>query len=275
MIHLIIFSKDRACQLDLLLRSIKRNCPDTFITTILYTYSNQDFKLGYANLFLRRKEFGPLFSNKFWFIEERNFQDDIKNLIEEKSFEWVALSTDDTVIYRQMPDFWTWKNKLTPDICTFSLRYGLNTTLQDCFRNLYQPLLNGYQDEGDTISWDFSQYHPNANYGYPFGLDMHIYRRDILWSLIKNMEFNDSNQLESGLFYKKHLCPSLIRSFKESVAVNIPSNNISGVTQAMENNLLELNSKYLEGYEISLEDIMKERIIGSHQDIKYRLVKNV
>jgi hypothetical protein len=61
-----------------------------------------------------------------------------------------------------------------------------------------------------------------------------------------------------------------MRSFKESVAVNVPANSISGVTRAGEINDFAtkfLNSEYLKGRRLSLDALSKEKIIGCHQEI--------
>ena len=53
MLNIIIFSKDRACQLELLLRSMKLYFAEfsQHKINILYTYSNDSFKKGYEKLF--------------------------------------------------------------------------------------------------------------------------------------------------------------------------------------------------------------------------------
>ena len=50
MITSVIFSKNRACQLDLLLRSIHENLPRFIETYVLYCATNDDFACGYEKL---------------------------------------------------------------------------------------------------------------------------------------------------------------------------------------------------------------------------------
>ncbi len=50
MINAIIFSKDRASQLRLLLYSIQKNAPHAFNLNVIYTSSNEEFKQGYEKL---------------------------------------------------------------------------------------------------------------------------------------------------------------------------------------------------------------------------------
>jgi len=50
MINAIIFSKDKACQLELLLRSIRRNTSNLFDIKVIYEASNGVFNQGYEKL---------------------------------------------------------------------------------------------------------------------------------------------------------------------------------------------------------------------------------
>ena len=72
-VNIIIFSKDRACQLDLLLRSMWSHIDsfDLYHIKVLYTYSNSLFYEGYREL-IEREEFPSVF-----FKHETNFKDDV------------------------------------------------------------------------------------------------------------------------------------------------------------------------------------------------------
>ena len=258
MIDLIIWSKDRAAQLHLLLESIEKYMPDVFNTVIIYTYSDEEYKGGYEKLF--RSGLPKLM------VEESDFRSDTILRIKKSDNNFMAFSTDDTVLIRPAE----FKKEYMDGVSVFSLRLGFNTIEQDIHAGTQQPPLLTYDDEGDVISWLFSDYHPHHNYGYPFGLDMHIYHREELYNLIKYIPFNNTNQLESALFNKKLYIKPKMRSFKQSVAVNIPVNSISGVTRAGEihDSPTEfLNSEYLKGKTLSLDALSKEKIVGCHQEI--------
>lgn len=267
MIHLIVWSKDRAAQLHLLLDSIQKNMPETFVASIIYTHSSPDFKAGYDRL---QSEFDD--DSRFGFLFETDLREQTLSLVSDVGFDNVAFSTDDTVIFKDTGPFD--ESLITADIVTFSLRYGLNTIVQNYHTGELQPPLNTYNEDGNTINWIFNQYHPLHNYGYPFGLDMHMYNRDMIYNLIKYMPFKNTNELESGLFHKRHLVPQTIKSFKNSVAVNIPNNNISGVTRAGEtygHTLEDLNKGYLSGKTINLDKLMQHEVHGCHQEIPMEL----
>lgn len=255
---LIAWSFNRAAQLDLLLSSVERFAPDQFDIFVLYK-SVGEFIEGY-NLC---KSYHP----KVNFVSETNFCEQTKDILAER--EYFGVSTDDTVVFRPFE----LDESLMNNVDIFSLRYGLNTTLQDPFTNIYQPALSMYFDEGDTISWDSRLYHPLNNYGFLFGHDMHIYSKRYR-EIIAETNFKKTNELESWLFNNaRHKINPIIRSFKHSVAINIPANNTSGCTET-DNSLPleEVNAKFIAGKRFDITSVLNTKIIGCHQLVDLNMV---
>lgn len=270
MIDLIIWSKDRPAQLHLLLDSIQKYMPNAFKTTVIYTYTSEAYKQGYDEIIVNKTLQDEVARCMFGFKYESDFRTDTMEVIG-LSDRFVCFSTDDTVLTRPAE----FKPEYMDRVATFSLRLGFNTIEQDIHAGTQQPPLNTYDDEGDTISWFFGDYHPHHNYGYPFGLDMHVYHKKDIYDLTRYMPFKNTNELETGLFHKKLCVSPRMRSFKESVAVNVPVNSISGVTRAGEvhgSPTEFLNSEYLSGKRISLDAVSNEKIVGCHQEIKLEWV---
>ena len=69
MLNIIVFSRDRACQLELFIRSMKFYFKEfyQYNINVLYTYSNNKFKEGYEKLFKISKMLSGLF---FFFIDQ-------------------------------------------------------------------------------------------------------------------------------------------------------------------------------------------------------------
>lgn len=265
MIKLLIFSKDRASQLDFLLRSIELYCPNEFDVSVLYKASDSNFELGYTKIY-------DLYPNIRLYNEnliDKSFRELTIGILGNMNPEWIAISTDDTIIYRPF----VIKNEYLQDVDVFSMRYGLNTLVQDPHKNTYQPPLHNYINEGETISWDSSKYNPTDNYGYIFGLDLHAYRAKKFLALISSFDWKNTNQLETGLFHRKgHILP-VMRSFKQSVAFNVPVNNMSGATIAgkyYSYSVESLNELFLQGKRISMESLDNVIISGAHQEIEYK-----
>ena len=76
--NIIIFSKDRACQLDLFLRSLKKYFKEfeELNFNILYTYSNDKFKIGYDKLFTIHND-----SNLNYIKETKKFKEHVAPVI--------------------------------------------------------------------------------------------------------------------------------------------------------------------------------------------------
>lgn len=126
-----------------------------------------------------------------------------------KNSDIVCLCTDDSVFFKKFDD----ESNLAKTHCCFSYRLGFNTVAQDIHKNTFQPQLSRYIDNGDTISWNWSEHNPFNNYGYPFGLDGHLYDSSKLLSIIEYLDFSSTNQLETQLFYQKHRISERISSY--------------------------------------------------------------
>jgi hypothetical protein len=255
---LLIWSKDRACQLHLLLESIDKHLPELFDISVLYTHSNGKFNSGYKIL-------KSHYDNVKWLLEQ-NFHKDTLGIIKSSNYNCITVTTDDTVIYKTP--------EVTPLIYlgvgeVFSYRLGLNTIVQNPFDGMLQPEVCGASEYRGIMMWNALLHNPIMNYGYPFGLDMHCWNKNFFLSLIEQFDFNNTSELEGNLFKYREMCP-LMFAFKHSVAVNIPFNKLSNTQYIGEQVFYstdELNDRYLSGQRISLESIEKKTIVGCHQVI--------
>jgi hypothetical protein len=253
---LIIWSKDRACQLELLLRSIHENAQNTFERIwVIKKYTTAQFKEGYDRLNF----------NVDFVSETSGFEADTRRIIGLTSSDSLCFSTDDNIIYRPVQEF--------PDVkygeC-FSLRLGYNTVVQDHNKASLQPPLNQVIERDGQLEWNPDKYHPLSNYGYPWALDFHVYSTRQLQDTVKRFSFKNTNELESGLFkYRNEI--TTMKSFTHSCAVNWPLNCLSGYTQSDNISNEWLNEQFLNGKRLSLDYIASQRIIGAHQsfDLKW------
>ena len=266
MINLIVWSKDRACQLHLLLESIKKNAP-VFKTSIIYKTSNEDYLKGYQKLM-------GLFPDSNFIVEEDMTQQ-TRELVKE-DFSHVCFSTDDQVFYRPMP--------CNPEHALprqdgeiFSFRLGYNTIVQNCHTGDLQTPLNKVSKVEDFIFWCANSYHPFSNYGYPLALDTHVFTRSFADWLIHAINWRTTNELESGWQHRDIRGRALFMcSYKKSISVNIPMNNHSQITRHGETHGYStefLNESYLNGDVIDLEAIGRESIVGCHQEIPLKFRK--
>jgi len=95
-IDCLIFSKDRACQLDLLLRSINQHAPLLYRSvTVLATYTDETYRRGYGRCM---EEHGDEIS----FLREIDFEWDVRRWLN-RSWGLVSFLVDDDVFYRAAP----------------------------------------------------------------------------------------------------------------------------------------------------------------------------
>lgn len=267
MINLIIWSKDRACQLDLLLRSIELNA-NVFDVKVIYKASDLKYKEAYTKLF---KEHTNVLS-----IPEKDFMGDTVNAVVPTSklvSEHTAFSTDDMVFHSKCPNVFPLPSQENE---VFSFRLGYNTLIQNCHTGETQtPLCYAETEDENILHWCPKDYPSLSNYAYPLALDTHVFKTSYLQKLLSQIgPFKNSNELES----KMQSCVydiDFMSSFTKSVAVNIPCNNMSTVTRAGESfsySLEWLNDEFLSGKRISLEDIMSNIFLGCHQEVELKLV---
>lgn len=258
--EIFTFSKNRPCQLHALLESIQQNVncgPNEAHTTIVYKF-DPEYEFCY---WLVESRLGEKKTTKW--VRETNLREDIIQAVEDSKCEFIAFSTDDNIVYRKLPC----KIPSFSDNETFSLRLGFNTIVQNHHTGELQAPLEKYFVQGNVVRWNALLHHPFSNYGYPFSLDLHIYKKSQILELIKRFEWKNSNELEGGLCrYRNEML--FISSFDKSVAVNIPLNNMSNMTQTSNTHTIEdLLQKYKENYVIDISKIDAQSIKGCHQDV--------
>lgn len=256
---LIIPSFDRACQLELLLFSLRKNIKDynNIYSTVLYRASSASFAEGYQQVI---KEYPEV-----TFILEENFDRQIKDQLAFCGF--VGFLTDDCIFYREYrPTIKDTLDLIWDDTLCFSWRLGLNTTTQYYVTWEQQPSLEqlGYGCFGDYskdeyfIKWNWKVRPPQTNYGYPFSWDGHIYFGNELYTICKDWDFHNPRSFESQM-----VAPSVKDKFKKNMVAgslgHIFVNTINCCQQEKipaglrhRYSLEELNNKFLDGYRIDL-----------------------
>ena len=265
----IIFSKNRACQLDLLLRSIELNAPDLDEIHVLYHATEQSFFDGYE---IVRERFPWVY-----FAKQNDFEIDTRNLLKNWVDDYVCFFVDDNIIYRPILLIDDYLDQLfaeVPLLSCFTLRLGKNTVIQDVYNNIPtefpDQMFYGSILETKTLLWYWTTIKTFGDFGYPFSVDGHIYKiQDILPLL--DYKFENPNAFE-GRFDKNKLRTNMMTCFEQSALVNNPinlvgsSNNNAG--RWWGHTLEELNEKYLENYQISLNNIMSTKVIAAHQEME-------
>jgi hypothetical protein len=274
-------SKDRACQLDLLLRSMEQNLPNmNFDVHVVYMTSNKDFDKGYDKLFATKYKNINLTQEY-----EACFESDFDYYLSKDTDGYVMLLTDDSVFYRKNEcsedDL---KDIIKDNVWCFSFRLGLNTTTQWYRTGQQQEHLDklGYKivtpciiSSEMYIQWNWKIRPPFENYGYMMSWDGHIYRTADLLSLSRKFTYYNPRTFEDRATKNPANRESIDRKFMISPDKSCLFVNTINITQEegvpcgdkYHYPLDYLNEQYLSNKKISMESFNNLEIHGSHEEV--------
>ena len=277
-ISIIIFSFNRAMQLDALLKSIDQywHNPDICVF-VIYNSSSSFYEKGYLHLKNKRRK-----QKNLYFIKEsgvkktykikdfimcfnlkhyikysyiRNFKTDFRKVvckcIKSIASDFVMFLTDDSVFIKDVivPNKVLADIKKNPFSKSLSLRLGIGLN----------NLPNDIKVTKDLLSWNYYRYKKLSNWGYPFSIDGHIYAKEIIHYLIDKIVFTNPSSLEM-FFYAyiyKHKWISEGFSFLEGKLLSFPLNMVQNVENNQSSGLDVniMNEKYLNGFELVYPEI--------------------
>lgn len=264
--QLIIFSKNRACQLNLLLDSIKENAPLLFDKIkILYKADNESYLDGYNKIISKY----PTIT----FFNEKSFKNDVIRLIDD-NIEATTLMVDDAVVYNKIMARKT--DIIKPVVeknYIFSLRLGLNCVYSHPANKEY--VIGEHEIDGEYIIFDYTKQQV-GDFKYPLSTDGHIFNTTLLKNLLVETNFNNPNTLEANLqvFVLINSLPKMVKCFTESKLVSIPVNLVNNTFNNRHGlefpiSEKELNERFITGESIDLKSLDFSTVNGPHKEIKY------
>lgn len=270
----LVFSKDRALQLDATLHSFLLHCQDIEKSDIkvLYTTSNE----------LHQKQYKEL-SQKYesiTFVQEAAFREDVLSFLEQAAC--VLFLVDDNLFVRDFSLLKIMESlEKHPDSIGFSLRLGKNTT--------YTYMLDTVQElpdftilDNDTLkfNWTISEF----DFGYPLEVSCSLYRVHDILPFIEQLHFTNPNILEGQMSIHRsffHKLQPFLLCFEQSVAfcsplnkvqTVLPSNRSGSNVEYTPENLARLFDK---GYRIDVEYYTDFLPSACHQEIDLKLIEPV
>jgi len=267
----LVWSKDRASQLNTLLESVYLNSNNLFDNiSVIYTYSDNLYEQGYNILKDKWKHYSI---NWICEKEESTFKDITLETIYYGS-EFICPLVDDDVFYRKFElngqDIENVLNSFENTV--YSLRLGLNIKVSDNFTN-HPVELPRYRETilPRGLIWNNLNFH--NPFHYPISLDSHIFRRNWLFKSANSIEFSSPNFLEGNLGkYGNEF--KQIASPLESCVTSIPMNRVQNT---FTNKTIgdyssdSLNSEWLNDRSINLECLMKNKCNSTHSNWSYKI----
>ena len=270
MISAIIFSKDRAMQTDLLLRSMQKNCGDLFSEIIVYyTSSEEEYQAGYNKLASSRPEVR--------FVKEVSFRDDVLALIAGMKNEFVCALSDDCIVFRDV----THKiNKITnllnslEYVYSFIFGLGRECVYSGTLRKFFvQP---PFVEHDELILWRWKEA-DLGEFSCPYMLAGNIYRKHQYLYHLQQVSFSNPSYMEEGLQitwqnHRKGEMLDFCASFPEQILVHSHNNRVqhiycnpAGIEFGHEPRFL--NTMYLTGHVVDLDNLAFVGINGLHKEI--------
>ena len=282
-LSIVIFSKDRAAQLDLCLKSIYKNLDSLsqkWKIEVIYTTSSEEFEKGYDSLKYN-------WDYSWLYFHEESVYGGFSAALETTMSEWgeyVLFFTDDDIVYQTFNNEFEEIEKgfvTNQDLMCISLRLGTNTFVQDQYKNSMCLIPDSVISSDKTLkTWKWKNESQQSNFAYPFSLDGHIFRSDKAKWIIKNTEgYYNPNSLE-GKAHRIHIIENLCKDYEDDMAcfeksfvINTPINRVqetcfNGAGKFFGKTPEELNESFIQGKRLSLESMDFSTVIGTHQEMK-------
>lgn len=258
MLNLVVFSKDRAAQLDLLLRSVKRYVRrfDEASLVVLWKASDAGFARGYE--LVRRLH------PDVRFVAETGFRAQTLELVD-PARELTAFLVDDDV-FREPFSLDAEPVRLLrarEEILAVSLRMG--PQLDRCYsedRETPPPPLDAQR------AWDWRG--EAGDWGYPMSLDGNVFRTAQLLPLLHAIDFFDPNSLEARLAERPLAAPRMV-CFERSRLLNVPANRVQDTCPNRHGGVdpAALNERFLGGERIALAPFRDVENRAPHHELDY------
>lgn len=240
-LNTLVFSKNRACQLELLLRSLDRHA------TVLYACDLQ-YEQGYKKVITDYP--------KVQFVRQENFQQDLIKLVSSGP-EYVLILVDDDVMVSPFSansrEFQEFKND--PEVLSLSLRMSPRY----CRGGL--PKINEHKINWEPFSRKSKDFiYMLRNWGCPMAVGGNIFRKvDILPAIQTATNLQTPNFLETVLVENVTHRP-LMMCMDEARFVNVEANQVQldFPSHTHGQSPAELEALFLAGGRIALEPIIDQ-----------------
>ena len=264
MLNCILFSRNRACQLDAFLRSLKLHWKDWKEYTkisVIWTYEGDQFFTAYEKLFKDHLDIN--------FVNQTN--KDFKQVMIEQTYPNVPYTVQfvDDIVFTSLfslkcPEFEAFKNE--PETLCLSLR--IHPGISYCYmRNQVIPAPE-WVSEGKWAWFNLP-----GEWGYPFSLDGHIFRTEDVLPCIKDQPYAHPNALEDKMTYFMPKRPYM-RCFQQAKIINVPANRVGQNIYNRHGSIPSdfLNEQFLKGLRIDLKPFIGLNVNAVHYEMEYQWV---
>jgi hypothetical protein len=259
MLNILSWGKNRACQLDLSLSTLKKhflNYKEQDIT-VIYKASNEEYDKGYELV----KQYHP----DIKWIKETNFKTDTLEVFNNTSKEYVSFFVDDDVFLNNFSTADKEFQQFREDTLIATLSLRLSRNISHCY-----PLNCPQNYPGQNrYFWRNQQ----SDFSYPWTVACcSIFRKSDIQNHINNIDFNGPNSLESQFCNFMFPGQDFMLCYDTSKAYCAANNKVQNYNENRHENthsLEDLNKQFLLGRRLN-PNIYANRVIPScHGPIEY------
>jgi len=224
MVHIIIFTIDRECQLDLLWQSMDKYLKSAQYVKTIITETGKEFEIATKAQVSSDCEYTMFLPDDCMFTQEVDFE--TINKIFEENVVCFSLRLGDNISY-DLP---------------------LSIRISPVKQRIYKTIFRLYEWKDNT-----------GYYGYPMSIDGHIFRTKEISETINNLSFTNPNELET-LLSRNPIKHDYMASFDKPCLVNLVLNRVQ--TTHLNNKSGNFTAAYLQarynvGHRLDLDKIVK------------------
>jgi hypothetical protein len=285
----VIFSFNRAMQLDALLNSLLYCCrdPGMLDVNVIYKTTGGQHEQNYALLEHTRGS-----EKNITFLRETSFKDDLLGIIpstpkirlrpfKQSDPRYILFLVDDCLFVEHFSIADMLRAlKTSPKSLGFSLRLGRNTT-RYYVKDRPQQLPDFSAHNSDVVK--FNWVNANAYFGYPLEISSSLYSLDDVSPLLRGLDYRNPNELEAGLASKARKLfsgkkPDLL-CYNRSIAFCSPVNMVQTVFDGnrvgrdVNLSVENLADLYAKGYRVDIERLFGFVPDSAHQEVDLPFVK--
>ncbi len=263
-LDLLILSKDRACQLDGLLRSMRAFLTVPHRTHVLYTSSNLAFERGYDLV----RQWNP---DVQWSEDAGAFRESYLDLyarIAAGPGRYLMPVMDDMIFIREF----TAQPLLDlldrdEDVLAISLRLGENVTYCYTRNAKTQPpdFSNGYRWEWKTASPGY--------WNYPMSVDANIYRTAEMAAYVPKLPFGKAEVIEAKMAQRPLPRPHMVCERTPTV-LNLAINRVQHTFKNRHGGITAetLNGAFLSGFAMDVRPLLGRTYDSCHVEVELSMV---
>lgn len=259
-VNCLVYSKDRACQLDAFLRSFKfqwKNWSEEARLSVIWTYSDESYLSGYYKLLRDHPDVN--------FVNQKD--KDFKLITTEAvdlSLPYTVQFVDDIIFINpfstELPDF----KAFSAEEETTCLSLRLHPQVTYCY------MLNIYTQPPQLVDGKWFWKNLPGDWGYISSTDGHFFRTCDIQNCFFNSYYSNPNDLEERMIRTIPYRP-YARCFQEGKIINIPSNSVGKNITNRRGNISAkyLNDQYLSGLKINVEPFYGQCFNAVHFEKDY------